>query len=170
MPHSIRTPGRMPLAPAVGAATMRPMEELTSQTAIALAAARQVLTPENGSNFANRNSRRASPPDRWDTVSTCSSSPIRTASRMTSRFSRISARMESRIISPRETSRRIIASAIVQFSAVQYLQSAAPFLNASINCIPAPPYTANSSVIPVQSWRMIACISFVTGVSVSMHI
>ena len=46
------TPARMPLAPAVGAATMQPIDALTSTTAMAAAAARQAFVPENGVSLA----------------------------------------------------------------------------------------------------------------------
>ena len=52
----------MPLAPAVGAATMRPMQAFTSTVAIAMAAPSSMFFPEKEGVCAAEYSRDASPP------------------------------------------------------------------------------------------------------------
>ena len=99
----------MPLAPAVGAATIRPMEAFTSVTAMAEATIRVISRPMTALSVKAM-SLSASSPMRPVMEICCSSRPTRMLSRMTSRSSRISDMIPSRSISSRDSSAKMAAS------------------------------------------------------------
>ena len=122
------TPGNIPLAPAVGAATMRPIAAFTSTTAMLAAAALAASVPLSAFFSARSFRRIASPPERPDTLSSSSVSPSSTLRLMACSVVLSSFNMFSAVSSESSCWRRSITSLIVSPSFLQMAISSSPFV------------------------------------------